>query len=60
MRGPLKLGAQALAVAGVGLLATLLVWNLTHQTPPPKVGARAPAFSLGRLSGTGEISLASL
>jgi peroxiredoxin len=58
--GPLKLGAQALAVAGVGLLATLLVWKLTHQTPPPKVGARAPAFSLQRLSGRGEISLASL
>jgi len=60
MRGPLKLGAQAVAVAGVGLLATLLVWNLTHQTPPPKVGGRAPSFSLRRLSGTGEISLASL
>jgi cytochrome c biogenesis protein CcmG, thiol:disulfide interchange protein DsbE len=58
--GRLKLGAQALAVAGVGLLASLLVWKLTHQTPPPKVGARAPAFSLERLSGTGEISLASL
>ena len=53
MRGPLKLGAQAVAVAGVGLLATLLVWNLTHQTPPPKVGARAPSFSLR--GGTREI-----
>src|SRR5207249_10262742 len=30
------------------------------QTPPPKVGAQAPAFSLERLSGTGDISLASL
>jgi len=58
--GPLKLGAQALAVAAVGLLATLLVWKLTHQTPPPRVGAPAPAFSLQRLSGSGEISLASL
>jgi peroxiredoxin len=58
--GWLKLGAQALAVAGVGLLGTVLVWKLTHQTPPPKVGARAPAFSLERLSGTGEISLDSL
>jgi cytochrome c biogenesis protein CcmG, thiol:disulfide interchange protein DsbE len=58
--GRLKLGAQALAVAGVGLLATLLVWKLTHQTPPPKVGAQAPAFSLERLSGDGEISLNSL
>jgi cytochrome c biogenesis protein CcmG/thiol:disulfide interchange protein DsbE len=58
--GRLKLGAQALAVAGVGLLATLLVWKLTHQTPPPKVGARAPAFSLQRLSGSGDLSLRSL
>jgi len=55
----LKLGAQALAVAGVGLLATLLVWKLTHQTPPPKVGAQAPAFSLERLSGNGDLSLRS-
>jgi peroxiredoxin len=58
--GWLKLGAQALAVAGVGLLATLLLWNLTHQTPPPKVGAPAPAFSLGRLTGDGHVSLRSL
>ena len=59
MAGWLKLGAQALAVAGVGLLATLLVWNLTHQTPPPKVGAPAPAFSLPRLTGEGDLSLRS-
>jgi peroxiredoxin len=60
MRDGLKLGAQALAVAGVGVLATLLVWNLTHQTPPPKVGAPAPTFSLGRLGGAGDLSLRSL
>ena len=59
MAGRLKLGAQALAVAAVGLLATLLVWKLTHQTPPPKVGAPAPAFSLGRLTGHGDLSLRS-
>jgi cytochrome c biogenesis protein CcmG, thiol:disulfide interchange protein DsbE len=58
--GPLKLGAQALAVAGVGMLAAILVWRLTHPTPPPKIGERAPAFSLQRLSGNGQISLASL
>jgi cytochrome c biogenesis protein CcmG, thiol:disulfide interchange protein DsbE len=58
--GPLKLGAQALAVAGVGLLGTLLVWKLTHQTPPPKVGRPAPVFSLQRLNGDGELSLQSL
>jgi cytochrome c biogenesis protein CcmG, thiol:disulfide interchange protein DsbE len=57
--GPLKLGAQSLAVAGVGFLASLLVWTLTHRTPPPKAGARAPAFSLPRLSGNGSVSLAS-
>jgi cytochrome c biogenesis protein CcmG, thiol:disulfide interchange protein DsbE len=58
--GWLKLGAPALAVAGVGLLASLLVWKLTHQTRPPKVGARAPAFSLPELDGNGKLSLASL
>jgi cytochrome c biogenesis protein CcmG, thiol:disulfide interchange protein DsbE len=45
---------------GVGILAALLGWNLTHQTPPPKVGAPAPMFSLHRLSGSGDVSLASL
>jgi cytochrome c biogenesis protein CcmG/thiol:disulfide interchange protein DsbE len=60
VEGRLKLGAQALAVAGVGLLATLLIWKLTHQAPPPKVGAPAPAFSLQRLSGSGDLSLRSL
>ena len=60
MAGPLKLGAQALAVLGVGVLAGVLVWKLTHPTPPPKVGARAPAFSLPRLDGEGSVSLASL
>jgi cytochrome c biogenesis protein CcmG, thiol:disulfide interchange protein DsbE len=57
--GPLKLGGQTLAVAGVGVLAALLVWHLTHQTAPPKAGARAPEFSLPRLQGSGDISLAS-
>jgi cytochrome c biogenesis protein CcmG, thiol:disulfide interchange protein DsbE len=47
-------------MVGVGILASLLVWKLTHQTPPPKVGARAPAFSLQRLEGKGSVSLASL
>jgi len=44
---------------GVGILASLLVWKLTHPTPPPKVGAPAPAFSLHRLTGDGELSLRS-
>jgi cytochrome c biogenesis protein CcmG, thiol:disulfide interchange protein DsbE len=59
VRAPLKLGGQALAVAGVGVLAALLVWHLTHQTPAPKVGAHAPGFSLQRLSGGGDVSLKS-
>ncbi len=59
MEGPLKLAAQALAVMGVGILASLLVWHLTHQTPPPKVGAPAPPFSLPRLTGNGDLSLRS-
>jgi len=44
---------------GVGILASLLVWKLTHQTPPPQVGAPAPAFSLRRLTGEGDLSLRS-
>ena len=43
----------------VGILASLLGWNLTHQTPPPKAGAPAPAFSLPRLAGEGDLSLSS-
>lgn len=58
--GRLKLGAQALAIAAVGALGALLVWNLTHQAPPPKVGGPAPAFVLQRLSGDGSVSLRSL
>ena len=60
MPARLKLGAQALAVAGVVALGVVLVWNLTHQTPPPRVGGPAPAFSLPRLDGKGSVSLASL
>jgi cytochrome c biogenesis protein CcmG, thiol:disulfide interchange protein DsbE len=60
MPARLKLGAQAAAVAAVAALASLLVWRLTHQTPPPKVGAPAPSFSLARLEGTGAVSLRSL
>jgi len=60
MRRGLKLGAQALALLGVGVLAGLLGWHLTHQTPPPAVGAPAPAFSLQQLDGGGALSLASL
>ena len=60
MPAQLKLVAQGVAVAGVAALATILVWHLTHKTPPPKPGALAPPFSLKRLDGTGSISLVSL
>ena len=56
----LKLVAQGVALALVAALATLLVWRLTHKTPPPKAGAFAPGFSLKRLDGNGSISLRSL
>lgn len=59
-RGLLVLAGQTLAIAAVGVLAGLLIWNLTHQPPAPKVGEHAPAFSLHQLNGDGTISLASL
>src|SRR5262245_41016744 len=60
MGDQLKLAAQALAVFWVSTLAGMLVWHLTHQPPPPQVGGPAPAFSLPRLAGNGDVSLASL
>lgn len=59
-RGRLLLAGQTLAIAAVGLLAGVLIWQVTHQPPPPRVGQRAPAFSLQRLNGHDRISLASL
>lgn len=59
-RGGLQLAGQTLAIVAVGVLAGLLLWKLTHQPPPPGVGQQAPAFSLQRLNGAGEIPLASL
>jgi cytochrome c biogenesis protein CcmG/thiol:disulfide interchange protein DsbE len=60
MRTRLKLAAQALAVAGVAALLTVLVWRLTHRPSPPPIGGPAPAFSLDRLNGRGKMTLASL
>ncbi len=59
-RGLLTLAGQTLAVAAVGVLAGVLLWRLTHQASPPRVGQRAPAFALQRLNGDGTVSLASL
>ena len=51
---------QAAAVVAVAGLFALLVWRLTHQSHPPKLGAPAPTFSAKRLVGDGSIDLASL
>ena len=59
MAASLKLGAQAVAIAFVAALLFVLVWRVTHQAPPPKVGGPAPGFTLRRLDGSGSISLAS-
>ena len=42
----LKLTGQVVALAAVAGLLGLLVWRLTHQSKPPKIGGPAPAFSL--------------
>ena len=59
-RAGVQLAGQTLAIAAVGVLAGVLIWKLTHQPAPPRVGQRAPAFSLQRLNGDGTVSLASL
>jgi cytochrome c biogenesis protein CcmG, thiol:disulfide interchange protein DsbE len=51
---------QATALAAVAGLFALLVWRLTHQSHPPKVGGPAPAFSALRLRGDGRLALGSL
>jgi cytochrome c biogenesis protein CcmG, thiol:disulfide interchange protein DsbE len=55
----LKATAQLLALGLVAGLLALLVWQLGHQAHAPKVGATAPAFTLSRLEGSGQVSLAS-
>jgi cytochrome c biogenesis protein CcmG, thiol:disulfide interchange protein DsbE len=59
-RGRLLFAGQTLAIAAVGVFAGILVWKLTHEPSPPRVGQRAPAFSLQRLNGSGAVSPASL
>jgi cytochrome c biogenesis protein CcmG/thiol:disulfide interchange protein DsbE len=56
----LKLTGQVVALAAVAGLLGLLVWKLTHQTKAPKIGGRAPAFSLRRVDSDGRVTLASL
>jgi cytochrome c biogenesis protein CcmG/thiol:disulfide interchange protein DsbE len=57
--GRLKAIAQLVALGCVGGLLALLVWSVVHQSHAPGVGAKAPAFTLRRLEGTGKVSLAS-
>ena len=55
-----KLTGQIVALAAVAGLFALLVWRVTHRTHPPKIGARAPAFSLRRVDAAGRLDLAAL
>lgn len=55
----LKLTGQVVALAAVAGLLSLLVWRLTHQTHPPKIGGPAPSFTASRMDG-GRLDLASL
>ncbi len=57
--GRLKFGAQALALALVLGLLSLLVWRVVHGSPGRPAGT-APSFRLSRLEGSGQVSLASL
>jgi cytochrome c biogenesis protein CcmG/thiol:disulfide interchange protein DsbE len=56
---PVKLGAQLLAGAAVAALLALLVWRVTHQAKPTKIGKPVPTFTANRLDGNGRLSLAS-
>ena len=67
MTGPVRLTAQALAVALVAGLLALLVWRVAHQDTATVSKAlakgghpTAPAFDLARIDGRGSIDLASL
>jgi len=55
-----KLTGQVVALAAVAGLLGLLVWRLTHQSKPPKIGGPAPAFSSRRVDTGGTLDLASL
>jgi cytochrome c biogenesis protein CcmG/thiol:disulfide interchange protein DsbE len=58
---PLKLGAQALALAAVAGLLVLLVWKIVEQeTGGAAIDDPAPAFELPLLDGEGTLSLRSL
>ena len=57
----LKLSGQAIALAAVAGLLALLVWRLTHESHPPKIGAPLRRRSrCSALDGAGTLDLASL
>jgi cytochrome c biogenesis protein CcmG, thiol:disulfide interchange protein DsbE len=67
MARPVRLTAQALAVAVVVALLALLIWRVAHQNTATVSKAldrghqpTAPTFDLARLDGRGRIDLASL
>jgi thiol-disulfide isomerase/thioredoxin len=67
MARPVRLTAQALAVAVVAGLLALLIWRVVHDSTSTVSKAlddghhpTAPAFDLARLDGRGRIDLASL
>ena len=55
-----KLTGQIVALAAVAGLLGLLVWRLTHESKPPKIGGPAPNFTAKRMDGAGVLDLASL
>jgi len=55
-----KVTGQVVALAAVAGLLGLLVWRLTHQSHPPKIGGPAPGFTLRRIGSPGKLDLASL
>jgi cytochrome c biogenesis protein CcmG, thiol:disulfide interchange protein DsbE len=55
-----RLTGQAVALTAVAALLVLLVWRLTHQSHPPKLGAPAPNFASKRVDKPGRLVLGSL
>jgi cytochrome c biogenesis protein CcmG, thiol:disulfide interchange protein DsbE len=51
---------QVTALVAVAGLFSLLVWRLTHQSHPPKVGKQVPAFALKNLNSDAVVSTNSL
>jgi cytochrome c biogenesis protein CcmG/thiol:disulfide interchange protein DsbE len=60
MMRPFSFALRVAALATVFGLLGLLVWRVTHQQHPPKIGGAAPGFSATQLAGDRTLSLASL